>query len=70
MTEPTAFSSRGGGPHANGTGPKPPLDRIMELLMRLSPIALTVAIALATMASAGQGQKPDDQIDPRSVALT
>ena len=38
--------------------------------MRLTPIALTVAIALATMASAGQGQKPDDQIDPRSVALT
>jgi Tfp pilus assembly protein PilF len=38
--------------------------------MRLSPIALTVAIALATMASAGQGQKPDDQIDARSVALT
>ena len=45
-------------------------DRIMELLMRLTPIALTVAIALATMASAGQGQKPDDQIDARSVALT
>jgi Tfp pilus assembly protein PilF len=41
----------------------------MELLMRLTPIALTVAIALATVASAGQGQKPDDQIDGRSVAL-
>lgn len=38
--------------------------------MRLTPIALSVAIALATMASAGHGQKPDDQIDPRSVALT
>ena len=38
--------------------------------MRLTPIALTVAIALATMASAGQGQKPDDQIDARSLALT
>ena len=37
--------------------------------MRLTPIALTVAVALATMASAGQGQKPDDQIDQRSVAL-
>lgn len=37
--------------------------------MRLTPIALTVAIALATVASAGQGQKPDDQIDSRSVAL-
>jgi tetratricopeptide (TPR) repeat protein len=42
----------------------------MELLMRLTPIALTVALALATMASAGHGQKPDDQVDPRSVALT
>lgn len=38
--------------------------------MRLTPIALSVALALATMASAGQGQKPDDQIDPRSVTLT
>ncbi|HEY0112949.1 MAG TPA: hypothetical protein VGB59_07315 [Allosphingosinicella sp.] len=38
--------------------------------MRLTPIALTVAIALATVASAGRGQKPDDQLDPRSVALT
>ena len=38
--------------------------------MRLTPIALTVAIALATVASAGHGQKPDDQIDPRSLAIT
>ena len=37
--------------------------------MRLTPIALTAAIALATFASAGQGQRPDDQIDPRSAAL-
>ncbi|MDT9597730.1 tetratricopeptide repeat protein [Sphingosinicella rhizophila] len=38
--------------------------------MRLMPIALSAAIALATMASAGHGQRPDDQIDPRSLALT
>ncbi len=37
--------------------------------MRLTPIAISVAIAVATMASAGHGQRPDDQIDPRSVAL-
>ena len=37
--------------------------------MRLMPIALSAAIALGTMASAGHGQKPDDQIDPRSSAL-
>lgn len=38
--------------------------------MRLMPIALSAAIALATVASAGHGQRPDSQIDPRSVALT
>ena len=37
--------------------------------MRLTPIALTVALAAATMASTGFGQRPDDQIDPRSSAL-
>jgi Tfp pilus assembly protein PilF len=42
----------------------------MEMLMRLTPIALSAAIVLATVGSAGQGQKPDDQIDARSVTLT
>ncbi len=37
--------------------------------MRLTPIALSAAVLLATMASSGRGQKPDDQIDARSVAL-
>lgn len=37
--------------------------------MRLTPIALSVALALATMASAGHGQRADDQINPKSVAL-
>ena len=37
--------------------------------MRLTPIALSVALALATMASAGHGQRPDAQIDSRSLAL-
>ena len=37
--------------------------------MRLTPIALSLAIAAATMASAGYGQRADDQIDPRSAAL-
>jgi Tfp pilus assembly protein PilF len=41
----------------------------MEMLMRLTPIALSIALALATMASAGHGQRPDDQIDARSLAL-
>ena len=37
--------------------------------MHLTPIALSVALALATMATAGHGQRPDDQIDARSLAL-
>jgi len=37
--------------------------------MRLTPIALSIALAAATMASSGFGQRPDDQIDPRSMAL-
>jgi tetratricopeptide (TPR) repeat protein len=41
----------------------------MEFVMRLTPIVISVGIAAATMASAGQGQRPDDQIDPRSTAL-
>jgi tetratricopeptide (TPR) repeat protein len=41
----------------------------MEFAMRLMPIAISVGLAAATMASAGQGQRPDDQIDPRSSAL-
>src|SRR4051812_28643823 len=42
----------------------------MGILMRLTPIALSAAIMLGTMASAGFSQKPDDQIDARSLALT
>jgi Tfp pilus assembly protein PilF len=42
----------------------------MEMLMRLTPIALAAGIALATFASAGYGQRPDDQIDARSAAMS
>jgi Tfp pilus assembly protein PilF len=42
----------------------------MEMLMRLTPIAISAGIVLATMASAGFGQRADDRIDARSVALT
>ncbi|OHT20777.1 hypothetical protein [Edaphosphingomonas haloaromaticamans] len=37
--------------------------------MRLSPIALVISLAFATVSSVGYGQKPDDQINPRSLAL-
>src|SRR3954452_25401682 len=42
----------------------------MESLLRLPPIAISAAIILATMASAGLGQRADDRVNPRSMALT
>ena len=41
----------------------------VEYVMRFSPIALALSLSLAAVSSAGQSQKPDDQINPRSVAL-
>jgi Tfp pilus assembly protein PilF len=41
-----------------------------ELFMRLIPVALVTVIAAGTMGSAGFGQRPDDQVDPRSVTIT
>ncbi|MDB5690931.1 MAG: hypothetical protein JWL91_2807 [Sphingomonas bacterium] len=37
--------------------------------MRFSPIAVALSLSLAVVSSAGQGQKADDQINPRSLAL-
>jgi Tfp pilus assembly protein PilF len=37
--------------------------------MRFSPAALVLALALATVSSSSFGQRRDDQIDPRSLAL-
>ncbi len=37
--------------------------------MRLMPVILAAAVAAGTMASAGHSQRPDDQIDARSVTL-
>jgi len=41
----------------------------MEFVMRVMPIALSLAIAAGTMASTSFGQRPDDQVDPQSAAL-
>ena len=38
--------------------------------MRFTPIAAALALALAAVSSGVEGQKSDDQINPRSVALT
>lgn len=37
--------------------------------MRFSPTVLALALVLGTMSSSSIGQKPDSQIDPRSLAL-
>ena len=46
-----------------------PTDSFLEYLMRFSPIALALSLALVTVSSGVQGQRPDDQINPRSLAL-
>lgn len=38
--------------------------------MRFSPIAFGLSLMFAAVSSSGLSQKPDSQIDPRSVALT
>jgi len=43
---------------------------LLETIMRFTPVTAALALALATVSSASLGQKPDDDIDPRSVALT
>jgi Tfp pilus assembly protein PilF len=42
---------------------------VLELAMRLTPPAVAVALVLATVSSVGHGQRPDDQLDARSVLL-
>ena len=37
--------------------------------MRFTPAACALALVVATVSSSVHGQRPDDQIDPRSVAL-
>lgn len=37
--------------------------------MRFGPLAIGLSLMLATVSSTSLGQRPDDQIDPRSMAL-
>lgn len=37
--------------------------------MRFTPIALAAVLALASVATSIQAQRPDDQVDPKSLAL-
>ncbi len=42
---------------------------LVEYVMRFSPIALVLSLTLAAGSSASLSQKPDDQVNPRSIAL-
>jgi len=42
---------------------------ILELVMRFTPPAIGIALALATVSSVSHGQRPDNVIDARSMAL-
>jgi len=41
----------------------------LELIMRYSSVAAAAALTLLTVTTSLHGQRPDDQIDPRSMAL-
>ncbi len=41
----------------------------LELIMRYSTVAAAAALTLLTISTSLHGQRPDDQIDPRSMAL-
>jgi Tfp pilus assembly protein PilF len=45
-------------------------DAFLESIMRFSPPVLALAAGLLTLSSSAVGQRPDREIDPRSVALT
>jgi cytochrome c-type biogenesis protein CcmH/NrfG len=42
---------------------------MLEILMRLSPLVLALGLAASSLAVPVIGQKPDDQIAPKSLAL-
>jgi tetratricopeptide (TPR) repeat protein len=41
----------------------------LEIIMRFGPVAVALSLMLATASSIGLGQRPDNQIDPRSMTL-
>ena len=43
--------------------------KVLEMLMRLSPLVLALGLAASSLAVPVAGQKPDDQIAPKSVEL-
>lgn len=45
------------------------IHAVLEFIMRFSPPAIALSLALLTVASVGHGQRPDAQIAPRSAEL-
>lgn len=43
--------------------------RLWEMFVRFSPLAAAMSLALLTVSSVSHGQRPDDVIDARSLAL-
>lgn len=46
-----------------------PLSRLLETTMRFASLGLAAALVLLTVSTSLYGQRPDDQIDPRSLQL-
>jgi tetratricopeptide (TPR) repeat protein len=43
--------------------------QVLEIIMRFGPVAVALSLTLATASSVCLGQRPDSQIDPRSLSL-
>src|SRR3546814_16400171 len=52
----------------NYPGPPQKAETLLEKIMRFTPASIALALALATVSSAGNGQKPDAEINPLSSA--
>jgi hypothetical protein len=46
-----------------------PVLPVLESIMRYSSVALAAVLTVLTVSTSLHGQRPDDQIDPRSLAL-
>ena len=44
-------------------------EYVLEMLMRFSPMTLALSLTLLTVSSGVNGQRADDQINPKSLAL-
>jgi tetratricopeptide (TPR) repeat protein len=54
-------------PQNGDTWPKATPETWLETLMRFTPASIALAVVLTTVSSAGMTQRPDAQIDPRSI---